>query len=120
VFIAGGSSEAVASRVARLGDGWTTVPRPDEEIAHGIELCRRAFEAAGRDPDTLLVRLNAWNNREALEEPDLGAVLAKVERYWAMGVTNVNLIVADLAGTPAEAEAVFREAAEHFSLGART
>jgi len=119
VFIAGGASEAVANRVARLGDGWTTVPRPDEEIARGIELCRQAFAAAGRDPDTLLVRLNAWNNREALAEPDLGAVLTKVERYWELGVTNVNLIVADLAGTPAEAEAVFRHAAGHFRLGDR-
>jgi len=118
VFIAGGSSEAVAERVARLADGWTTVPRPDDEIARGIDLCRRAFAAAGRDPDTLRVRLNAWNNREAHEEPDLGVVLAKVERYWDMGVTNVNLIVADLAGTPAEAEAVFRQAAKHFRLEA--
>jgi probable F420-dependent oxidoreductase len=118
VFIAGGASEAVAERVARLGDGWTTVPRPDAEIAHGIQLCRRAFVAAGRDPERLLVRLNAWNNREALQEPDVDAVLATVERYWAMGVTNVNLIVADLAGTPEEAEAVFRRAAEHFRLRA--
>lgn len=118
VFIAGGSSEAVAERVARLGDGWTTVPRPDDEIAHGIALCRQAYAAAGRDPKTLKVRLNAWNNREALQELDIDAVLAKVERYWEMGVTNVNLIVADLAASPEEAKAVLERAAGHFRLGA--
>jgi probable F420-dependent oxidoreductase len=117
VFIAGGASEAVAERVAHFGDGWTTVPRPDEEIAHGIALCRKAYTAAGRDPNTLKVRLNAWNNREALQEPDVDAVLAKVERYWQMGVTNVNLIVADLAGTPAAAKEVLSRAAKHLRLG---
>jgi probable F420-dependent oxidoreductase len=118
IFIAGAPIEAVARRVARLGDGWTTIPRADSEVESGIALCRAAFEAAGRDPVTLRVRLNAWNNREAQTEVDLDAVFAKVERYWGMGVTDVNLVLADLAGTPEEAEAVFQAASEHFRLRA--
>ena len=117
VFIAGGPIEPVARRVARLGDGWTTVPRSDAEVEAGIRICRAAFESAGRDPGSLRVRLNAWNSREAQAAVDLPAVFAKVERYWEMGVTDVNLVLADLAGTPAEAEVVFQAAASRFRLG---
>ncbi|MCW2495120.1 TIGR03619 family F420-dependent LLM class oxidoreductase [Jatrophihabitans sp.] len=48
-----------AARIAEYGDGWCPVRYSPEQVAAGLEVIRPAMEAAGRDPDSLIVRVQA-------------------------------------------------------------
>lgn len=45
-------------RIAELGDGWWPPQTPAEELRDGRERLRAAFSDAGREPDTLTVRVH--------------------------------------------------------------
>lgn len=52
-----GPTATTARRIAEFGVGWLPVAGTSfDDIARGIELTRAAFEAVGRDPDSLQVR----------------------------------------------------------------
>lgn len=49
-------TESSAARIAELGDGWCPVGLSFDELRRGIALLRAAFDRAGRDPATAIVR----------------------------------------------------------------
>jgi probable F420-dependent oxidoreductase len=46
----GGSSDAAATRAARLGDGWTPIMTPDAEAERKLAALREQLKSLGRDP----------------------------------------------------------------------
>lgn len=55
IWIGGGTGEATLRRVARLGDGWMPMLRPDG-AAELMDRMRRYLEEAGRDPASLPIQ----------------------------------------------------------------
>ncbi|HVU72670.1 MAG TPA: TIGR03619 family F420-dependent LLM class oxidoreductase [Mycobacteriales bacterium] len=51
------ASAANVARIARLGDGWTPVGVGPDQVREGVAALRAAFEDAGRDPQSLVVRV---------------------------------------------------------------
>jgi alkanesulfonate monooxygenase SsuD/methylene tetrahydromethanopterin reductase-like flavin-dependent oxidoreductase (luciferase family) len=49
----GGSTEVALKRVARLGDGWMPLEKPDEHTHAVLERLRGYMREAGRDPNSL-------------------------------------------------------------------
>jgi len=66
----GGQAEAVLDRVARLGQGWFPLGKPDERMGTKIERLREKTRAAGRDPAA--VGIESWV-----------AIGTKPEEEWA-------------------------------------
>jgi len=79
-------TEANARRIAELGEGWLPIYPDPEYIRKGVDLVRRAFEAARRDPGTLRVR--ATTPRAG----DLDAALAAVDAARAAGATDIEFM----------------------------
>lgn len=78
VLFSGTLHERNVDRIVRLGDGWIPIMGAShEDVAAGVVRLRTAFEAADRDPASLLVRAPA--------AADLGAAPALA----AAGVTDV-------------------------------
>lgn len=101
-------SERNCARIAELGDGWVPIVQKPEEIAAGVKSIRAAFEARGRDPETLGVRVMPRIVMGSNGRPDLGATLAAIPELHEAGATTVILMPALFCG-PAEAGDFFRE-----------
>jgi probable F420-dependent oxidoreductase len=92
-IVVGGHSEAAARRAGRLGDGFFPGKGSHEELAHLLDVMRRAADEAGRDPDA--IEVSAGGN---------GAIgpnaLAEVEALAQLGVHRVILppLAFDVAG----------------------
>jgi probable F420-dependent oxidoreductase len=80
-------TEENARRIAELGEGWLPIYPDPEYIRKGVDLVRRAFAAAGRDPATLRVRATT-------PRVDLDSALAAVEAARAAGATDVEFMAA--------------------------
>jgi probable F420-dependent oxidoreductase len=92
-IVVGGHSEAAARRAGRLGDGFFPGRGSHEELAHLLDVMRRAADAAGRDPDA--IEVSAGGNGA------LGSgALAEVEALAALGVHRVIIppLAFDVAG----------------------
>lgn len=50
------ATEENAARIAELGNGWVPIQSRPDFIAPGVEMIRKAFREAGRDPASLRVR----------------------------------------------------------------
>ena len=81
------ANERNAARIAEFGAGWLPMETEPAAIARGVAMLRRAFEAAGRDPDTLGVRANAPVASDGAGRPDLDATLAALPRLRDAGVS---------------------------------
>ena len=81
------ANERNAARIAELGAGWLPMESEPEAIARGVTLLWRAFEKAGRDPNTLGVRANAPVATDAAGRPDLDATLKGLPRLRDAGVS---------------------------------
>lgn len=80
VLFSGTLHERNVGRIVELGDGWIPIMgAPLDDIAAGVAALRTAYEAAGRDPATLLVRAPA------------DATLETVPALRAAGVTDVHV-----------------------------
>lgn len=78
-------------RIAELCNGWTPMERDPAVLRTEIDKLKRAFEARGRDPETLEVRTTYEVIKGADGKPDLAATLAQTADYAAAGVTMVRL-----------------------------
>lgn len=87
VVIGGLAGPKLFEHIAEYADGWA--PIGTRTIVEGLPALRRAFEGAGRNPDT--IRLHAFDPRS---DPRL------VERYASLGVERLVLTIAptDQAG----------------------
>jgi len=79
-------------RIVELGDGWIPIMGERRDgIAAGIAQLRRAFEDAGRDPDSLRVRSAARIGRDGAGRPDLGVSLERSRDLVELGVSDLDL-----------------------------
>jgi hypothetical protein len=91
VLLAGPAKPVAARRVARLGDGWAPFPIGPEAARAGIAVMREAYKEAGRDPDTLRVRVSVNGNDEG-GRVDVEAAFDKVRGLWDAGVQMVAMV----------------------------
>ena len=78
---------ANARRIAEYGDGWCPVGQTPDQVRDGLKVIREAFAAVGRDPDALVVRVQAPLVRRPDGRIDVPATLAVAPDYEAAGAT---------------------------------
>lgn len=78
-------------RLARVGDGWTVNPADLPDFPAALARLRAAFEAHGRDPDSLEVQVSLGMARTKSGELDLDRTAASVSRRFEEGATTVVL-----------------------------
>ena len=109
----GGGSPAALRRVARLGDGWSAVPRPTlDDLARDIAEIRRYCDDAGRDP----TRLGIASGGGASSIDDLLDRLPRLER---IGVTLTSVPILFWARSFDHALDLFEEFAQRAHLPSR-
>jgi probable F420-dependent oxidoreductase len=82
----GGSSDAVVTRAARLGDGWMPIMAPDAQAEQKLGVLREQLMAFGRDPAKF--GIEAWLR---MPGPDPQAWAAAVDGWRALGADIVML-----------------------------
>jgi probable F420-dependent oxidoreductase len=85
-------TEANARRIAELGEGWIPIYPDTAYIRQGVDLMRRAFEAAERDPAALRVRALVPITYDAKGVGDLDAALAATDAARAAGATDIEFM----------------------------
>jgi len=66
-----------AKRIAEFGQGWVPIRNTPQAIGEGVGVIREAFQAAGRDPDTLRVRVVVPPEMDAEGRPDIDRALGE-------------------------------------------
>ncbi|MFI5216389.1 MAG: TIGR03619 family F420-dependent LLM class oxidoreductase [Candidatus Limnocylindria bacterium] len=105
------ANERNAERIAELGAGWLPMESDPEAIARGVEVLRRAFEKAGRDPAGPSVRANAPVATDAAGRPDLAATLKALPRLRDAGVTVAGFALARFVRSRDELQGFFERLA---------
>ena len=85
-------TEANARRIAELGQGWIPIYADPAFIRNGVDLVRRAFEDARRDPAELRVRAHTPVTYGANRIGDLDAALAAIDAARAAGATDIEFM----------------------------
>lgn len=105
----GGSAEPVLRRIARLGDGWLPLFRPDSDGRALIEKMRSYARQAGRDPGTIGIEGRVTYANQTPEE-----WVKEVSIWKELGATHisVNTMKAGLSTPSAHMDAIrrFKEA----------
>jgi probable F420-dependent oxidoreductase len=79
-------------RIVELGDGWIPIMGERRDgIAAGIDLLRRRFEDAGRDPSELKVRSGARIGKAEDGRPGVAASIERSRDLVEAGVTELDL-----------------------------
>lgn len=99
-------------RIAELCDGWTPMERDPEVLRPQIDKLKHAFEARGRDPQSLEVRTTYEVCKDAGGKPNLAATLAQTRAYADAGVTMVRLEPRIFCRGPEDFEAFLDQAIE--------
>jgi probable F420-dependent oxidoreductase len=73
------------ARIVEFGAGWMPLLDRDEELWSGVEQLRRAFREAGRDPDSLGVRVTPELARDATGRIDLDRTLDALPKLEEAG-----------------------------------
>ena len=76
--------------MANVADGW--IPMKQDPLAEGVQALRRAFEAAGRDPDDLAVRAMVDFQFTSDGVPDLEATLETIPALLDAGATHIEIL----------------------------
>lgn len=108
MLLGGPASLRAAARIARLADGWNPMNVQRDSLRHGVGLLREAFATAGRDPDSLIVRVSIREATAAAaySRSDADALRAEVAELTAVGATDIKLYVSGLVSDPADVEGV--------------
>lgn len=109
ILMAGEPGPRLHRRVAELADGWIvrtdSIGRsgnPDRALRETMNAVRAAFADAGRDPDRLRFQVSGYAIRDAGGRIDHPASFDRVRKLWAMGLTMVQLSLAEFVQRPAE------------------
>jgi probable F420-dependent oxidoreductase len=105
VFFSGPLTPRNVRRIVQWGDGWVPIMRaPLDEARDGITTLRDAMRYAGRDPDTLLVRMPvpvALDGQGALDLAEMASTAAAMR---TIGITDATVSFASLGADRATAE----------------
>lgn len=88
IMIGGGGEQKTLLLVARYADACNVFGTSPEDVAHKLDVLRAHCASADRDYDT--IEKTVAIVQPILDQPD--AVLADIERYAAMGVTEVQVM----------------------------
>jgi len=88
-------TEANARRIAELGEGWLPIYPDPAFIRKGVELLRRAFDQARRDPAALRVRALLPVAYGANGIGNLDGALTAIDAARAAGATDLELMAAN-------------------------
>lgn len=105
------ATERNAARLAEFGAGWLPMASDPAEIARGVATLRRAFQRAGRDPESIGVRANAPIATSAAGRPDLDATLKGLPRLREAGVSIAGFALARFLRSPGELQGFFERLA---------
>jgi len=111
IWIGGALSEGNLARLVEYGRGWMPIVSEEREWREGRSRARRAFEAAGRDPDALGVRVTLETRAGPDGRLDLDATLADLPRLRQLGATVVSIPLARFVRRAVEAPAFFERVA---------
>lgn len=107
VLLAGHPSPRLARRIAEFADGWIVEGRPGEEedqerevLVRTIDQVREAFAAAGRDAEAAIFQIGTKVRRTPAGEADEDHMYERIQRHWDMGMTQVQVSMADLVRSP--------------------
>ncbi|MFO7553361.1 MAG: TIGR03619 family F420-dependent LLM class oxidoreductase [Haliea sp.] len=84
------ATEENCAAMAKVADGW--IPMKQDPLAEGVQALRRAFEAAGRDPDDLAVRAMVDFQFTSDGVPDLEATLETIPPLLDAGATHIEIL----------------------------
>ncbi|MFL5625523.1 MAG: LLM class F420-dependent oxidoreductase [Ktedonobacteraceae bacterium] len=80
----GGSADALLRRVARIGDGWFPLGKPDDRMRKNLERLRNYIREAGRDPAAVGIEAR-------ISGGDLDEWKRQTESWRALGATHISL-----------------------------
>ena len=83
-------TERNIQRIAEVGDGWLPMERDPAKLREPIAKLRAAFQARGRDPQTLTVRTGLRPVFRADRSADLDATLAQIPAVLEVGVNVID------------------------------
>lgn len=108
VWYGGALTPPMIARIAELGDGWLPLGPSVDEVAAGIETLRDAFTAAGRDPQTLGVRVGLPVVVSDDGRVDASGTVAAVPHLTEIGVTTISVALGRFISTRADIEPFLR------------
>ena len=82
----GGRAEKLLKRVARLGDGWFPLFRPDQEGGALVQRMRDLAAEAGRSPDA--IGIESWVSIRGRSQDEW---IAEVEAWKSLGATHISV-----------------------------
>ncbi|HEY4888425.1 MAG TPA: TIGR03619 family F420-dependent LLM class oxidoreductase [Candidatus Dormibacteraeota bacterium] len=117
ILMGGEPGPSLHRRVTELADGWIVradsirrAADPDAELQRTMDAIRARFVTAGRDPDRLMFQIGGYAVRDAAGRIDHLASFDRVRALWGMGLTMVQLSLAEFVDSP-ESLAPFLEMA---------
>jgi alkanesulfonate monooxygenase SsuD/methylene tetrahydromethanopterin reductase-like flavin-dependent oxidoreductase (luciferase family) len=123
VLLAGQPGPKLAGRIAEFADGWIIEGRPGEEeaeerevLVRTIDQIREAFVAAGRDPASAHFQIGAKVRRNAAGEADEDHLYRRIEGHWEIGMTQIQVSLADLVHRPEDLRPFLEKVARAYSL----
>jgi probable F420-dependent oxidoreductase len=123
VLLAGQPGPKLAGRIAEFADGWIIEGRPGEEeaeerevLVRTIDEIRKAFVAAGRDPASAHFQIGAKVRRNAAGEADEDHLYRRIEGHWEIGMTQIQVSLADLVHRPEDLRPFLEKVARAYSL----
>ncbi len=98
------------ARIAKYGTGWIPMDRQPEVIAGHAETMRKAFIAAGREPEEMEIRVGVRPTvPPGKDRPDFNETLATVPALIAAGATTLEFIPSAWCKNPEELAPFFRK-----------
>lgn len=97
IWLGGALSDGNLARLVEYGSGWMPLGLGRGELAEGVNRLRRALRAAGRDPDSVGVRVALDAVRGAEGRPDVERTLATFGPLAEAGATHASLALARFA-----------------------
>ncbi len=108
VLVAGPPTARLAARVAKLAEGWNPMDAHRDGLADGVKLLHQAFEAAGRDPATAVIRTPAAESvvQQSYRTNDPALLRSEIESLREIGITDVKIYISKVAETADEVDRV--------------
>ncbi len=98
--------------IAAVADGWIPIEQDPAIFGHGVRDLRRAFEAAGRDPDALSVRAMVDHKFGADGVPDFQATIDTIPAMLEAGANYIEILPLYFVQDPAAFDEFFGRLAE--------